>query len=80
MSLDDGSSTSSHRQSVSWFADRAADAGKEVHRLPSTNEEDEDEEPVVVPSLAAIPAIHIDEAASEGVPDLMADIDKTISG
>jgi hypothetical protein len=65
-------SMSTHRQSVSWFADRAADAGGDVQRMPSTREEEE-EAPV------SIPAIHIDEPVLDGVPDPMADIDKTIS-
>ena len=76
MSHDEGSSSStlSHRQSVGWFADRAADAGAEVQRLPSTTEEEEGED-----GPLDIPSIHIHEASTESTPDPMADIDKTIS-
>lgn len=71
----EGSSRSSNRQSVGWFADRAADAGVEVQRLPSTNEEDEED----IYGEPPIPAIHVNEPSSEdAAPDLMADIDKTI--
>lgn len=74
----DASSKSSNRQSVGWFADRAADAGAEVQRLPSTTEEEEDI--YGEPSVASIPAIHINEPSSEDAAqsDIMADIDKTI--
>jgi len=74
------SSLSSHRQSVGWFADRAADAGAapvEVQRLPSTMEDDEEDIYQGLPSIA-IPAILVDEPAIESISDLMADIDKSI--
>ncbi|RDB19337.1 Actin cytoskeleton-regulatory complex protein pan1 [Hypsizygus marmoreus] len=81
--MDQGSSKSSNRQSVGWFAERAADAGSgvEVQRLPSTNEESEEDEDIYAspPSaVASIPAIHIEEAASTA-PDPLADIDKSIT-
>jgi hypothetical protein len=68
--------SSNHRQSMGWFADRAADVGAEVQRLPSTREEDEQEQDA---ATAFVPAIQVDDAAPDGVADLMADIDKTIS-
>ena len=71
---DSPGSRSGNRQSMSWFADRAADAGSEVHKMPTTHEEDEGEAAPV-----SIPAIHVDEHVQDGVPDLMADIDKTTS-
>lgn len=78
MAHEDRSSISSHRQSVGWFADRAADVGVEIQRLPSTREEDEEDETAKA-APASIPAIHVDEAAPDAVSDHMADIDKTIT-
>ncbi|KAF8801450.1 hypothetical protein BYT27DRAFT_7198246 [Phlegmacium glaucopus] len=76
----DSNSPSSHRQSVGWFADRAADAGAapvEIHRLPSTMEDDEDD---IYEGYSAthIPEILVDEPAIEPSSNLMADIDKSI--
>lgn len=71
---------SSYRQSVGWFADRAADAGSvtpEAARLPSTAEAEEEEEDHET-APAQIPEIHVNEPAAEPIHDLMADIDKSI--
>ncbi len=70
---------SSYRQSVGWFADRAADAGSvtpEAARLPSTAEAEEEEHHE--PAPAQIPEIHVNEPAVEPIHDLMADIDKSV--
>ncbi|KAF8172098.1 hypothetical protein BJ912DRAFT_994425 [Pholiota molesta] len=81
MAKEDGD-RSSYRQSVGWFADRAADVGSSppvVQALPSTVEVDEEEERYQAPAApVAIPEIHVDEPASEPTSDLMADIDKSI--
>jgi len=68
-------SKSDNRQSVGWFADRAADLGGSpvmVDRLPSTLEDDEEEF-----EHAPIPEILVDEPA-ESTSDLMADINKSV--
>ncbi|KAF4614764.1 hypothetical protein D9613_003419 [Agrocybe pediades] len=75
-------SSSSNRQSVGWFADRAADAGvppahEEVSKLPSMTEADEEEPLTESPQPAPIPQIMVNEAAPEPSNDLMADIDKS---
>ena len=78
MSNDD-EGRSSNRQSVGWFADRAADAGAtpaEINKLPSTIEADEEEGES--PEPAAIPQIMVNEVVPEPSNDLMADIDKSI--
>jgi len=75
----DNSSLSNHRQSVGWFADRAADVGAapvEIERLPSTMEDDEDD--IYETPASHIPEILVDEPAIEPISDLMADIDKSI--
>ncbi|KAF9481352.1 hypothetical protein BDN70DRAFT_912316 [Pholiota conissans] len=85
MAHEDGD-RSSYRQSVGWFADRAADIGSSppnVQSLPSTAEADEDAEDIYesppAPAVpAVIPEIHVDEATAEPASDLMADIDKSI--
>lgn len=73
-------SRANNRQSVGWFADRAADVGSgspaEVHRLPAMLEADEEEERFVTPP-AAVPEITVNEPVAEPVSDLMADIDKS---
>jgi len=74
----DDASRSSNRQSVGWFADRAADVGGSpvmVERLGSTAEEDEDD---MYETPSPIPEILVHESASEPTSDLMADIDKTV--
>ncbi|PPQ91776.1 hypothetical protein CVT25_000421 [Psilocybe cyanescens] len=78
MSHDDGN-RSSNRQSVAWLADRAADVGgtpEDIHRLPSTAEEEEDM--YVTPIATPIPKIMVDEPTAEPNSDLMADINKSI--
>ncbi|KAF4578312.1 hypothetical protein EYR36_000119 [Pleurotus pulmonarius] len=75
---DGGSSKSanSNRQSVDWYAGLAADQGRGVDRLPSTTEEDEDEE-VVPQQPASIPQIFVDLPV-DSPRDPLADIDKTV--
>ena len=73
-------SESGHRQSTGWLTDRAADVGAvpdEIQRLPSTLEDDEEEDIYQSPT-PSIPKILVDEPAIEPVSDLMADIDKSI--
>ena len=68
-------SKSDNRQSVGWFADRAADLGGSpviVDKLPSTLEVDEEEF-----KPTPIPEILVDEPA-EPTSDLMADINKSV--
>ncbi|KDR82039.1 hypothetical protein GALMADRAFT_240494 [Galerina marginata CBS 339.88] len=84
MSHDDGG-RSTNRQSVGWFADRAADLGTpvDVQRLPSTAEDEEEDmyvpeaPPAPAPPPAPVPQITVDEPAAEPMSDLMADIDKS---
>ncbi|KAH9483528.1 Actin cytoskeleton-regulatory complex protein pan1 [Psilocybe cubensis] len=81
MSHDDGN-RSSNRQSVAWLADRAADVGsipEDIHRLPSTAEEEEEVyvPPAPAPAETSIPKIMVDEPTPEPMSDLMADIDKS---
>jgi hypothetical protein len=74
------SGTRSDRQSIGWFADRAADVGiapDEIQRLPSTLEDDE-ENIHQSPPTPNIPMILVDEPTIEPASDLMADIDKSI--
>jgi len=66
----------SHQPSVEWFADRAADIGVPVERLPSTMEDDE--EVHQSPPTPNIPEILVDEPAIEPISELMASIDKSI--
>ncbi|KAF8958085.1 SNF2 family N-terminal domain-containing protein [Flammula alnicola] len=66
----------SNRQSVGWFADRAADASPvDVQHLPSTAEADEEDEDCYDMPPSHIP---VDEPTPEPISDLMADIDKSI--
>ncbi|KAF8964529.1 SNF2 family N-terminal domain-containing protein [Flammula alnicola] len=66
----------SNRQSVGWFADRAADASPvDVQHLPSTTEADEEDEDCYDTPPSHIP---VDEPTPEPISDLMADIDKSI--
>jgi len=85
MTHDDGG-RSSHRQSVGWFADRAADLGTspvDVQRLPSTAEDEEEdmyasyEAPPAPAPPAPVPQIKVDEPSPEPMSELMADIDKS---
>ncbi|KAJ8699192.1 hypothetical protein PTI98_002336 [Pleurotus ostreatus] len=69
-------STNSNRQSVDWYAGLAADQGRGVDRLPSTTEEDEDEE-VATQQPASIPQIFVDLPV-DSPRDPLADIDKTV--
>ncbi|KAF8888235.1 hypothetical protein BD779DRAFT_1524285 [Infundibulicybe gibba] len=72
--MDNGnSSRSSNRESVGWFANRAADGGVPIEHMPSTQEEDEFED---YEKIAPVPQIHV-EAAPDGTQDLMANIDKS---
>ena len=69
---------SSHRDSVAWYADRAADVGPtpvEIQRLSSTVEDDDED--IYQPSATHIPEILIDEPTTEPISDLMAGIDKS---
>ena len=74
----DGTSISSHRQSVDWYAGLAADQGAVSH-LPPMAEEDEKEvvgEPeYTVPS---VPQIQVVEPVAEAHADPLADIDKSV--
>ena len=79
---EDFSSRANNRQSVGWFADRAADAGSpaEVHRLPSTLEVEDEEDEIFATPIAMVPEITVNDGpAAEPVSDLMADIDKSTS-
>ncbi|KAF8959742.1 hypothetical protein BDZ97DRAFT_1836791 [Flammula alnicola] len=77
--VNDDSARSSNRQSVGWFADRAADASPvDVQRLPSTAEADEEDEDHYDTPPSRIPEILVDEPTPEPISDLMADIDKSI--
>ena len=73
----DSDSQLNHRQSIGWFADRAADIGTpvDVQRLPSTLEDDED---LYMSPAADVPEILVNEPGNEPISDLMADIDKSI--
>jgi len=91
MMADEGSSASArsmNRQSVGWFADRAADVGAvspvDVQRLPSTAEEGEEEDgedmyerATPVPA-APVPEILVDGPVQEPQSGLMADIDRGV--
>jgi hypothetical protein len=68
------SSTRSNRQSTGWLADRAADAGAAIKRLPSTLEDDEEH----IYQSPPIPMIFFDKPAMEPVSNFMAHIDKCI--
>jgi len=73
-----------HRQSVDWFATRAADHVSSVGVLPSTAEVDEEEEEEEGSlnrgprSSVHVPAIQVDETPVDMGSDLMADIDESI--
>jgi len=76
--VSDNSAQSGHRQSTGWLAHRAVDATPDdIQRLPSTMEDDE-EDIYLPPPVPDVPKILVDEAATEPVSDLMADIDKSI--
>ena len=89
MANDEGSGASGrsmNRQSVGWFADRAADAGAvspvDVQRLPSTAEEEEEdmyERAAAAPApVKSVPEILVDGPVSEPQSGLMADIDRGV--
>lgn len=72
-----------HRQSVDWFATRAADHVSSVGVLPGTAEVDEEEEEEgsldrASRSSVHVPAIQVDETPVDMGSDLMADIDESI--
>ena len=75
-----------HRQSVDWFATRAADHVSSVGMLPGTAEVDEEEEEEeeeenlnrAPGSSVRVPAIQVDETPVDVGSDLMADIDESI--
>jgi hypothetical protein len=75
-----GGSSSSHRQSVDWFAGLAADTGvasPQTH-LPGTAEEDEEEDTRETPRRGTfVPQIQINESEAEAEEDLMADVDQS---
>jgi hypothetical protein len=77
--------SSTNRQSVGWFADRAADVPSmspvDVQRLPSTAEEEEEEdiyERAAPANAKSVPEILVEEATPEPQSTLMADIDKGV--
>jgi hypothetical protein len=84
---DEGSGASArmvHRQSVGWFADRAADAGAvspvDVQRLPSTAEEEEEdgEDMYEKAPVKSVPEILVDGPVAEPQSGLMADINRGV--
>jgi hypothetical protein len=72
-----GSSTSSHRQSVDWYAGLAADQGAANH-LPSMTEEDEQEVGGHEGNHAPIPQIQVEQHVVEADDDLLADVDRSV--
>ncbi|KAJ3482401.1 hypothetical protein NLJ89_g12142 [Agrocybe chaxingu] len=77
--VNDETSRSSNRQSVGWFADRAADVGESpviVERLPSMSEADEADDIYETPA-SSIPEIRVGDVTPEPAGNsLMSDIDK----
>ena len=67
----EGSSKSSHRESVGWYAGLAADEGDspQIERMPSMAEELEEE------AAGSVPHIHVDTAQEGGPLD---DIDLSV--
>ena len=78
--MSSGGSSSTHRQSVDWYAGLAADQSPLSPPLPSMAEEDEKEEHSLYqpPFEAPIPHIQVDEPIVDAQDDSQADVDNTI--